>query len=400
VERSQAFGLSLVILGLAGCSSEAPKAAWAPSPDEKPVIVRGSPSRAFDNHAIETQETVILSEESPGELVTTVAPPALRVEVIRIETRPGPTYAWIPGHWAWRDQWVWVPGHWHPRREACHWVSGHWEWRNGQYRWFGGNWVEEVNLTEERPGLVIATAAPPALLQEEVHIELRPSPQHVWIYGHWAWYGHWVWVHGHWHVGRPGFHWTKGYWYAREGQWRWVAGNWTEERLVTEERPGLAVATCAPPMPYQERVIIETRPAPDYTWIYGHWAWHGHWVWEHGHWQQNRPGHLWVQGRWVERQGRWEWNDGNWVQETMVTEERPGIREVIVEPPPPQPEVEVIELRPSPRHVWLAGHWSWHGHWVWEHGHWHLPPQGNTVWVSGRWESRSGHWLWTEGRWR
>ncbi len=69
-------------------------------------------------------------------------PPPVRVEVL--PARPGPTYVWVPGHWAWRGPergyvwvagryavpespgYVWVPGHWQPRRDGYVWVEGHW----------------------------------------------------------------------------------------------------------------------------------------------------------------------------------------------------------------------------------------------------------------------------------
>ena len=37
--------------------------------------------------------------------------------------------------------------------------------------------------------------------------------------------------------------------------------------------------------------------------------------------------------------------------------------------------VEVQVARPSPNHIWIAGHWAWRGgaH-VWIPGHWAMPP--------------------------
>jgi len=68
-------------------------------------------------------------------------------------------------------------------------------------------------------------------------------------------------------------------------------------------------------------------------------------------------------------------------------------------PPAPQPETVVIETRPSPSHVWIAGHWAWHARWVWVPGHWHLAPAGR-VWVAGRWwRGPKGRWHWTPGHW-
>jgi hypothetical protein len=68
-------------------------------------------------------------------------------------------------------------------------------------------------------------------------------------------------------------------------------------------------------------------------------------------------------------------------------------------PPPPQAETIVIETRPTPRHVWIGGHWAWRARWVWVPGHWYLAPVGR-VWVAGHWwRGPKGHWHWTPGHW-
>jgi hypothetical protein len=340
----------------------------------------------------------VLVEENPGELVAAEAPPPLQRETIVIRERPSARHVWIHGHWAWRGRWIWVPGHWHLQKVGHHFVGGHWEARDGRFHWIAGGWIEEAKLTEESPGLLEATMAPPAPQQETILIETRPSPNHVWMHGHWAWHGHWVWVHGHWHPGRAGNNWIKGHWFARDGRWHWEAGRWLAEQQVTEERPGLLVATGMPPAPYQETVLIETRPSPNHIWIHGHWAWHGHWVWEHGHWHANNPGHQYVQGRWVEAGGQWHWTEGSWIEEARMTEERPGLVVASTAPPPPMTETILMETRPSPNHVWIGGHWSWHGHWVWEHGHWHPQTVGHT-WVGGTWEAKGGAYHWHAGSW-
>ena len=74
---------------------------------------------------------------------------------------------------------------------------------------------------------------------------------------------------------------------------------------------------------------------------------------------------------------------------------------IIIEAAPPQPRVEVIVSRPSPRHVWLPGYWTWRGgQHVWVEGRWELPPRGHTVWVAPRWEARGSGHVFIEGFWR
>jgi hypothetical protein len=57
-----------------------------------------------------------------------------------------------------------------------------------------------------------------------------PSPQHVWIKGHWR---HdqarhdYVWVGGHWEGRpRPASQWVPGRWDRRHGGWVWIEGRW------------------------------------------------------------------------------------------------------------------------------------------------------------------------------
>jgi hypothetical protein len=75
-------------------------------------------------------------------------------------------------------------------------------------------------------------------------------------------------------------------------------------------------------------------------------------------------------------------------------------REIIVRDRPPAARVEVIEARPSPAHVWIAGHWNWDGEWVWIKGHWEVPPRERAEWIPGHWVERPRGWVWEEGHWR
>ena len=76
----------------------------------------------------------------------------------------------------------------------------------------------------------------------------------------------------------------------------------------------------------------------------------------------------------------------------------PGVR--VVAPPPP-PRVEVQIARPSPAHVWIAGHWAWRGGaQVWVAGHWAMPPSAGYVWEPARWANQNGSWMFYEGHWR
>ncbi len=73
---------------------------------------------------------------------------------------------------------------------------------------------------------------------------------------------------------------------------------------------------------------------------------------------------------------------------------------VVVRDRPPMDRREVIGARPSPRHVWIPGRWTYdHDRYTWGAGYWTLPPHDGGVWVPGHWVDRDGGWFWAEGHW-
>jgi len=73
----------------------------------------------------------------------------------------------------------------------------------------------------------------------------------------------------------------------------------------------------------------------------------------------------------------------------------------VIETAPPPPRREVVVVRPSARHVWIAGYWAGRdGRHVWVPGHWVLPPRERAVWVEPRWEHRGNGYVFIEGSWR
>jgi len=67
---------------------------------------------------------------------------------------------------------------------------------------------------------------------------------------------------------------------------------------------------------------------------------------------------------------------------------------------PPAARVEVVPVRPSPRHIWIRGYWGWDGyHHVWVPGHYVLARRGY-FYRAPRWEGAArGHWRWHRGGW-
>jgi hypothetical protein len=77
--------------------------------------------------------------DDPAVVVNTVPPPP-RPDLL--SRSPGPAYAWVPGHWAWRNAWVWVAGSFQVIPAGRHqWVAGQWLPQGGQYRWQPGYWA-------------------------------------------------------------------------------------------------------------------------------------------------------------------------------------------------------------------------------------------------------------------
>jgi WXXGXW repeat (2 copies) len=73
---------------------------------------------------------------------------------------------------------------------------------------------------------------------------------------------------------------------------------------------------------------------------------------------------------------------------------------MIIREAPPPPRQEFMVVRPSPRHVWIAGYWRHDGRtYIWMSGHWEQPPREGFFWVAPRWEFRDGGWVFAEGRW-
>jgi WXXGXW repeat (2 copies) len=68
----------------------------------------------------------------------------------------------------------------------------------------------------------------PPRIRIERHRPARPSPNHVWIGGHYRYEGrHYVWEPGHWEAGpRSGAVWVSGHWRHSRHGWYWVDGHW------------------------------------------------------------------------------------------------------------------------------------------------------------------------------
>ena len=154
------------------------------------------------------------------------------------------------------------------------------------------------------PGIRVMGPPPPPRVEVQV---ARPSPNHIWIAGHYAWEGgtH-VWIGGHWAIPpQPGYVWEPARWVNNGGQYMYYRGHWRHgappQPTVVYEPPaetGPPVdVEVAPPEP-----IVEVRPALPFAnavWLPGYWHWYGgRHVWVGGRWSAPRPGYSWEAAHW------------------------------------------------------------------------------------------------------
>jgi hypothetical protein len=73
---------------------------------------------------------------------------------------------------------------------------------------------------------------------------------------------------------------------------------------------------------------------------------------------------------------------------------------VVTTQAPPAMQSEPVLERPSSRHVWVPGYWSYRdSRYVWIAGRWDLPPRDDARWVAPRWEREGSGYRFYEGYW-
>lgn len=80
-----------------------------------------------------------LGEGTASAQVVTVAPPAVRVEVMG--RPPSPAHFWIPGYWNYGPHGhYWVGGRWERNRPGYGWSRAHWGREGRGWRFSPGRW--------------------------------------------------------------------------------------------------------------------------------------------------------------------------------------------------------------------------------------------------------------------
>ena len=162
------------------------------------------------------------------EVQINIAPPAPQVEVR--STQPSPQHVWVGGHWLWNrftNSYQWHPGFWQvPAVQGQVWQPAQWVQFNGFWRFVPGHWRTVNEVVVPPIQLVRVQMAPPPPQVETIRPP-QPSPQHVWIGGHWFWNGQrYVWQGGHWDIVVNGRAWVPGHWYNNNGFWFFAPGHW------------------------------------------------------------------------------------------------------------------------------------------------------------------------------
>jgi len=267
-----------------------------------------------------------------------------------------------------------------------------------------------------------SAAQPPPLLNKPLpasgtdSVDGQPSPQHVYISGHWTWKdGAYSWESGHWELPPTGGTvWVAPRWEKKDNGYSLIEGYWQDGADETEsaDTAGRSETTVvveeAPPPPARE--VIVARPSPAHVWIGGYWGFQaGRHVWISGRWDlPPRPNVVWIAPRWERRGHGYVFFPGSWREayvhpRTSVIVESDGWRSegvVVVAPPPPRPELHRTPC-PGIGFVWIDGYWAWQGgRHVWIGGRWDRPPHGHHRWVAPRWEHRRGGYFFIDGCWR
>lgn len=70
-----------------------------------------------------------------------------------------------------------------------------------------------------------------------------------------------------------------------------------------------------------------------------------------------------------------------------------------METPPPAPRAETKTPPPAAGYTWMPGHWMpVKGEWKWMPGEWGVPPTAASVWIEGKYDSKTKEW--TAGYWQ
>ena len=210
----------------------------------------------------------------PPPIVVHRAPPRPVVEHMSVS--PGPDYVWVAGHHAWRgNDWVWVQGSWErPPQRGAVWVESRWDDRN--QNWVDGYWnVERRDDRDFRDQAERERRDRERENRDRMERERRDREE-------------------------------------RDRHEREMRDRADRDRMEHNDHHDNVVVVEAPPPPRHE--VRMERPAPDYVWVDGYWAWRGrHHEWVPGRWERPPHSHAtWIAPRWEHRNGSYVFIEGTW----------------------------------------------------------------------------------------
>ena len=162
-------------------------------------------------------------DPEPGPLAPAAPPPP--IDEFPPEYRPaGYNVQWIPGYWAWDDDYndfIWISGIWRDVPPGREWIAGYWIRSDGGFRWIPGFWSSaNANQTLYLP-------EPPASVETGIMHATAPSPNHIWVGGTWVWQGNgYAWRPGHWVLGQPDWIWVPAHYVWTPRGYIFVDGYW------------------------------------------------------------------------------------------------------------------------------------------------------------------------------
>jgi hypothetical protein len=112
---------------------------------------------------------------------------------------------------------------------------------------------------------------------------------------------------------------------------------------------------------------------------------------------------MWIAPQWQPQGNGYILKEGYWDEAPVpVDAAAPAMsQEIATAEPPPPPQREIVNERPSGQYVWIPGYWAWRdSRYNWVAGHWEIPPRPNAAWVQPRWEQRGNRYVFVQGYWR
>jgi len=214
----------------------APEAGGATDPNTE-VLTRGAVHEAFAQPVVFNATPSAVVPKQPPDPVEEMPP----------EQKPaGDHVVWVAGYWSYeadQQKFAWTSGIWRAMPAGVEWVPGYWSQADGGSQWVSGFWrkndVTQVTYLPQKP--------PDTLEQGAVGV--APSPDYVWIPGHWTWWHeHYAWRPGFWAAANPNWIWVPAHYVWTPPGYVFVDGHWD----YTMEQRGVIFA----PVYFRPGVVI------------------------------------------------------------------------------------------------------------------------------------------------